>query len=134
MVQLCVARNCHRLSSKRYKGVAQVTSHRVRNGFMLKFNPDTHWSNELYRSLNVLQLTDGENIIFLNRDDAAGFRMDTLTTHNQYSVPVVRGKETINDFTDYVNCYPSVIQRSYNFMKMKTTAELCAGIVKAQPL
>ena len=71
--------------------------------------------------------------MFLNRDDAAGFRMDTLSTHHQYSTPVVRGKETLTTFTDYVNRYPSVIQTtSYNFTA--TTPELCAGVVKAQPL
>ena len=135
VVQLCVARNRRRLSSSRYKGVAQVTSRRARKGFMLKFNPDTHWSNALYRSLNVLQLTDGSNIMFLNRDDAAGFRLDTLTTHHQYSTPVVRGKETLTTFTDYVNRYPSVIQTtSYNYTGTETTPELCAGVVKAQPL
>ena len=104
VVQLCVARNRRRLSSVRYKGVAQVTSRRARKGFMLKFNPDTHWSNALYRSLNILQLTDGSNIMFLNRDDAAGFRLDTLTT---YSTPVVKGKETLTTFTErrqHLNC------------------------------
>lgn len=77
VVQLCVARNHRRLLSSRYKGVAQVTSHRARKGFVLKFNPDTHWSNALYRSLNILQLMDGRNMMFLNCDDAAGFRLDT---------------------------------------------------------
>ena len=62
-------------------------------GFMLKFNPDTHRSNALYCSLNVLQLTSGENIMFVNRDDASRFRLDTLTTHHQYSNPVVKGKK-----------------------------------------
>ena len=91
VVQLCVARNHRRLSSHRYKGVAKVTSRRARKGFMLKLNPDTHWSSALYRSLNVLQLTDGENTMFLNRDAAARFRLDTLTTHHQY--PLQLSKE-----------------------------------------
>ena len=42
VVQLCVARNRRRLSTHRYKGVAQVTSRRARKGFMLKYNPDSH--------------------------------------------------------------------------------------------
>lgn len=135
VVQLCVGRNRRRRSAHRYKGVAQVTSRRVRKGFMLKYNPDTHWSNAFYRSLNSLQLTDGENIMFVNRDDASGFRMDTLSTHHQYSNPVVKGKEILTTYTDYVNRYPSVIQTtSYNFTGTKTTPELCAGVVKAQPL
>lgn len=46
---------------------------------MLKYNPDTHWSNALYRQLNILQLPNGDRTVVLNRDDAAGFRLDTLT-------------------------------------------------------
>ena len=76
----------------------------------MKLNPDTHWSNVLYRLLNVLQLTDGSNILFVNRDDASGFRLDTLTTHHQFQNPVVKGKETLTTYTDYVNRYPSVLQ------------------------
>lgn len=101
---------------------------------MLQLNPDTHWSNALYRSLNVLQLTDGDNIMFLNRDAAAPFRLDTLTSHRQYPTPVVQGKKTLTKFTDYINRYPSVIQTTnYNFTGTDTTPELCAGVVKAQP-
>ena len=74
IVQLCVARNKRRVSAKRYKGIAQVTSHRARKGFQLKYNPDSHWSAALYRDLNHLQYTDGINILNINRDDAAGFR------------------------------------------------------------
>ena len=73
--------------------------------------------------------------MFLNRDDAAGFRLDTLTTHHQYSTPVVKGKETLTTFTDYMNRYPSVLQTTcYNFTGTETTPELCAGVVNAQPL
>ena len=82
--------------------LVQVTSHRARKGFMLKLNPDTHWSNVLYRSLNVLQLSDGSNILFVNRDDASGFCLDMLTTHHQFPNPVVKGKETLTTYTDYV--------------------------------
>ena len=61
--------------------------------------------------------------------------MDTLTIHHQYSNPVVKGKEILTIYTDYVNHYPSVIQTtSYNFTATKTTPELCAGVFKAQPL
>ena len=135
VVQLCVARNRRHLSASRYRGVAQVTSRRARKGFMLKYNPDTHWSNSLYRSLNILQLTDGNDILFVNRDDASGFRLDSLTTHHQFSNPVVKGKEILTTYTDYVNRHPSVLQTSnYNFTGTKTTPELCAGVVKAQPL
>ena len=89
VLQLCATRNHRRLSSSCYNSVAQVTSRRARKGFTLKFNPDAHWSNLLYRSLNIFCVTDGSNIMFLNCDDAAGFRFDALTTHHQCSTPVV---------------------------------------------
>ena len=59
VVQLCVPRNKRRLSSKRYCGVAKVTTRRARKGFTLKYNPDTHWSAAFYRGLNSVQLKDG---------------------------------------------------------------------------
>ena len=55
VVQLCIACNECRLSAARYEGVAKVTSRRAHNGFMLKFNPDPHWSSVLYCCLNHLQ-------------------------------------------------------------------------------
>ena len=132
VVQLCCARNKRRLSAKRYKGVAQVTSRRARKGFELRYNPDKHWSSAFYRGLNRLQLTDGSDIMNLNRDDASGFRLDTLTTHRLYRTPVVRGNEILTTHTDYVKSYPSQLQTtSYNFSSTKTTGELCAGVVKA---
>ena len=90
VVQLCIARNKRRLSASRYKGVAKVTSRRARKGFMLKFNPDAHWSSALYRSLNHLQYQDGRHILNVNRDDAAGFRLDTMTTHRLHRTSMVQ--------------------------------------------
>ena len=86
IVQLCVARNKRRISAKRYKGVAKVTSRRARKGFALKLNPDAHYSTAMYSSLNKLQKKDGTVSLILNRDDAAGFRLDTTYTHRQHSV------------------------------------------------
>ena len=80
VVQLCIARNKRRLSAKRCKGLAKVTSRRSRKGFMLKYNPDAHWSAAFYRNLNVIQYTDGRDIVNINRDDASGFRLDTMAT------------------------------------------------------
>lgn len=103
----------------------------LQNG-TLRFNPDAHWSAAFYRSLNILQYTDGRDICNVNRDDAAGFRLDSLTTHHQYTSPTVKGKAT---HTDYVNRYPSVLPTtSYNFFSTDTTEEYCACIVKAQSL
>ena len=60
VVELCVARNKRRKASNRYKGVAKVTSRRARKGFILRYNPDSHWSGALYRGLNMIQYTDGK--------------------------------------------------------------------------
>ena len=72
----------------------------------------------------------------MNRDDASGFRLDTLSTHKQqYKSLSVQGKEVLTTHTDYVNKYKSVLQTtSYNFTGTKTTGEMCAGIVKAHGL
>ena len=71
----------------------------------------------------------------MNCDDAAGFKLDTLTTHHQYSTPVVKGKEALTPYIEYVNRYLSVIQTTnYNFTGTKTTPEMCVGLVKSQPL
>ena len=68
----------------------------------------------------------------MNRDDAAGFRLDTLTTHRLHRTTVVQGKEILTTRTDYVNNYPSILQTmNYNFTSTKTTGEICAGVVKA---
>lgn len=132
VVQLCCARNKRHRSAKRYRGVAQVISKRSRKGFELRYNPDSHWSSALYRGLAWLQYNDGTNILNLNRDDASGFRQDTLATHRQYRTPVVKGCEIQTTHTDYVKSYPSTLHTtSYNFTGSNTTAELCAGIVKA---
>ena len=71
----------------------------------------------------------------VNRDDAAGFRLDTMSTHRLHKTPVVKGKETVTTRTDFVNRYPSILQAaSYNFAKTATTIGLCAGVVKVNGL
>ena len=135
VVQLCVARNKRRTSAKRYKGAAQITTRRARKGFQLHYIPDFHWCNAFYCGLDALQFKDGRDILNVNRDDASGFRLDTLVTHKQYSTPTVQGSEVLTTHTDYVNKYPSVLQTtSYNFTGTETTLEQCAGVVKASPI
>ena len=132
VVQFCVARNKRRLSAKRYHGVAKVTTRRARKGFTLKYNPDTHWSATFYKGLNSIQLKDGHDFCLVNRDDAMGFRLDTLTTCKQYGTPTVKGSEVLTTRTDYVSKYASTLQTtSYNFTSTQTTAEICVGVVKA---
>ena len=51
VVQMCVARNKRHRSSKRYSGVAKVTTRRARKGFNSRYNPDAHWSASFYKGL-----------------------------------------------------------------------------------
>ena len=132
VVQLCVPRNLRRKSAKLYKSVARVTCRRARKGFEMKYNPDRHWSAALYRNLNKVQYKDGRNIVNINRDDAAGYRLDTMTTHSLHRTHVVDHKQALTTHTDYVNRYPSILQTtSYNFSRTENTEEMCAGIVKS---
>ena len=134
-MELCIPRNRHRRSAKRYRGLANVTTRRARKGFNIRYNPDAHWSSAFYKGLNQLQYQDGSQILNINRDDAAGFRLDTITTCKQYATPTVRGSDVLTTRTDYVNKHPSVIQTtSYNFSKTNTTPEVCIGVVKATPV
>ena len=135
VVELCIPRNKRRRSAKRYRGLAKVTTRRARKGFNLRYNPDAHWSAAFYKALNMIQYEDGRNILNINRDDAAGFRLDTLTTCKQHATPVVQGMNVLTTRTDYVNKTPSVLQTtSYNFTRTKTTSEVCVGVVKAAPI
>ena len=135
VVQLCMARNKRRKSSQNYKGVARVTCRRTRKGFTIRYNPDQHWSSALYRGLDYIQYADGTDKIILNRDDQAGFRLDTHGTHNKHATLCVQGNVPLATKTDFVTKYPAVLQTtSYNFTETKTTTEQCAGIVKAIPV
>ena len=128
VVQLCVARNKRRRSAKNYKGLAKVTTRRARKVFEIKYK---HWSCALYRNLNLIEYTDGSNITNINRDDASGFRLDTLATHGKHGTAAVLGKNVLTTYTDYVNKHPSILQTtSYNFSETKTTKEMAAGVVK----
>lgn len=105
IVQLCVPRNKRRLASKRYKGVANVRYQRARKGFSLKYNPDAKWSRSFYKCLDQLQ-KDGTHILLLNRDDQAGFRLDSTFTHKNTPSLNVAG-QTITTHTDFVNKHTS---------------------------
>ena len=111
VVQLCVACNkCHR-SCKRYKGLAEVTTRRAQKGFNIRYNPDSHWSSSFYRGLNQLQYVDGRELLIINRDDATGFRLDTLITCKQYKTPMVKGKEILTTRT-----MSAAIQRCFKLL------------------
>ena len=73
--------------------------------------------------------------MILGHDDAAGFRLDTMSTHKQHASLRLKNDLPLTTRSDYVNRYPSVLQTtSYNFPATETTGEICAGAVKAQKL
>ena len=74
---------------------------------------------------------DGTHILLLNRDDQAGFRLDSTFTHKNTPSLNVAG-QTITTHTDFVNKHTSQLQTTcYNFTKTSTTSEVCGGVVKA---
>ena len=135
IVQLCCVKNKRKLSSKRYFGAAKIVSKRARKGFSIKLNIDAHWSCSFYQGLDFLQLKDGRDKTILNRDDAAGFRMDSTFTHKQHKVLAEVGNPELTTRTDFLNKYTATLQTtSYMFLETQTTRETCIGIVKAHKL
>ena len=135
VVQLCTVRNKRKLSASRYHGIARVTSRRARKGFAIKLNPDAHHSTALYKGLDYIQLKDGRDKVVLNRDDQAGFRLDTTFTHKLHKATSLTHQPETTTRSDYVNKYASVIQTtSAMFLGTATTSERCVGVVKAQPV
>ena len=131
VVQLSVIRNKRRLSAKRYRGVASITCRRARKGFTIKMNPDAHWNTAMYRSLDNLQLKNGTEQLVLNRDDAAGFRLDTTYTHKQHKGVQLLDSPDLSTRMDYLNKYTSVLQTtSYMFLPTSSTSASCIGVVK----
>ena len=49
----------------------------------------------MYRCLDLIQYTNGKDIVNIHRDDASGFRLDTLATHKQYATPAVKGESIL---------------------------------------
>ena len=132
IVQLCLVHNKRRLSARRYWGIAGLKSRRARKGFNVRLNIDSHWSCAFYKCLDYIQRKDGEDKVILNRDDAAGFRLDTTYTHKQHKILAEASNPELTTRTDYVNKYASVLQTtSYLFMGTENTAETCVGVVKA---
>ena len=110
VVELCVARNKQRKSSTCYRGLARVTCRRARKGFSSRYNPEQHWSAAFSRGLDALQLKDGTDILTINRDDQAGFRLDTLATHSKHATLCISEEAPLTTKSDYVNKYPSTLQ------------------------
>ena len=85
--------------------------------------------------LFTLQLIDGAEIVFMNHNDQAGFRLETLSTHHQFTTPTVKGKDVLATYTDFDNPYPSILQTtSYNFLATGTTDEICGGVCQSSAI
>ena len=94
-------------------------------------NPDAHWSNAVYQGLDDLQLKDGCDQVILNRDDAAGFRLDTTYTHKQHKGIQLIDQPDLTTRTDFVHNYSALLQTlSYLFPETGTTPKVCVGVVK----
>ena len=103
----------------------------ARKGFSVKMNPDAHWSNAVYQGLDDLQLKDGCDHVILNRDDAAGFRLDTTYTHKQHKGIQLIDQPDLTTRTDFVHNYSALLQTSsYLFPETGTTPKVCVGVVK----
>lgn len=124
VVHLCVPRNKRRLSSKRYKGVANVKYQKPRKGLI---------SSLILIQSEVVRCTSAwanskRHILLLNRDNQAGFRLDSTYTHK--SMPSINvDSPTLTTHTYFLNKHKAQLQTtSYNF---STTSEVCCGVVKA---
>ena len=91
-------------------------------------------ANEIQKSvmeLATLEDTALLNSVLLNRDDQAGFRLDTTFTHKQGKCITLESQPSLTTRTDFVNKYPSLLQTtSYLFLDSETTEKACVGIVK----
>ena len=102
----------------------------ARKSFNMKINPDRKWSRSLYKNLSQLQ-TDRKQILLLNRDDQAGFRLDSTVTHKNFPSLNSSG-QSLTTHTDFFNKYLAQLQTtSYKFTKTTTTSKVCVGGVKA---
>jgi hypothetical protein len=133
VVQLCSVHNKRKLSRKRYWGAAQIVSRRARKGFNVKLNVDAKWSCSMYKILDYIQLKHGLDKLVINRDDAAGFRLDSTFTHKQHPVLQDVTRPELTTRTDFLNRYSSTLQvTSYLFMETCDTPVVCVGVVKPQ--
>lgn len=76
-------------------------------------------------------MKDGRDKVLLNRDDQAGFRLDTTFTHRHGKCITEDSMPALTTRTDFVNSYSSLLQTtSYLFMETDTTWKMCVAVVK----
>lgn len=89
----------------------------------------------MYKALDLIELSNGTDKMVLNRDDQAGFRLDTTYSHKQNKSMSLYETPELTTRTDYVNKYASVLQNTYYlFMNTTNTAEKCVEVVKPHHL
>ncbi len=71
----------------------------------MKLNPDAHWSAAFYTGLDKIQFEEGTDKCTKNRDNAAGFRLDTTFTHKQHKSVSSKSNPEMTTRMDYVNKY-----------------------------
>ena len=115
----CTTLHCEKQTQnigKMYKGAAKITCRRSRKGFSVRMNPDANLNNTVYQGLDTFQLKDCLNKVVLNRDDAAGFRLDTNYTHKQHKAVQLADDPDLTTRTDFVNSY----QASYKLLRISS--------------
>jgi hypothetical protein len=89
----------------------------------------------MYKILDFIQLKHGLDKVVINRDDAAGFRLDSTFTHKQHPVLQDTTRPELTTHTDFLNRYSSMLQvTSYLFMETFNTPIACVGVVKPQKI
>ena len=109
----------------------KITCRRLRKGFDLKFNPDSHWSSAFYLGLDVIQYTTSFDKVVLNRDDLSVFRLDSVASSNKCASVCVKSKVPLTTKTNYAQKYSCTLQTtSFNFTGSFDEGKLCASVVK----
>ena len=81
---------------------------------------DGHWNFALYKGLGFLQLKDGRHkVLNLNRDDAAGFQLDSTFTHKQQKILAEAGNPGLTMQTDFINILHLCKQPHRCFLRQK---------------
>lgn len=93
----------------------------------IKPNPDEKWSNALYKCLDALQKKDHANAMYINCDDAAGFRLDTLATCGTFTTPMIRDEIDRGTHTDFTNKEQNLLQVSSYYVGASERSEMLHG-------
>lgn len=80
----------------------------------------------------MLQFKDGSDKMILNRDDQAGFSLDSTYTHKNHKAVCLEGKPELTSHSDYVSKHEGLLETSsYLFMNTENTGQVSVLVVKA---